>query len=490
MNKKGLKVASIGMLTCAIVLGTATGITSFAGYDGKLIGKFDGNDANLTLASVEVPEEAKNYANDITGVLLADVYGNEDGFDVTIEDYSKITLGQPYTVMSQAEEMVYSFPVMEGSDIKMILNVFEEDGEWNATLGKNYAEELNELQERKDETFMLYVEDGNIVAKSENDKILMEKTNYEYDETADADFDSDTTYEEIVETVEQNTESKVEETTVTDEFVEAEEIQNTMAQYNQQFYTDYQRYFGNWFSRWWRRWQPVSPTVTPKPATPTAEPDDILPTVTTVPVTKAPATKAPATKAPATKAPATQAPSNNGGIGAYSDKPFSVDTATAKTLNTSGCAVLQQDQKGTERGLCWAATTATIVNYRSGKKQLEAYNVADYMGIGYDQGGTLNDIKNAIGHYGFSYTAVQQQISLNNVISMIDAKKPIAMCAYASAGGHAVTIVGYSNATNNQTVTIWNSGNHQMQTCTYQSSGTSFTYGGYKFTWYGTVYPN
>ena len=178
------------------------------------------------------------------------------------------------------------------------------------------------------------------------------------------------------------------------------------------------------------------------------------------------------------------------GIGANAANPFKVDTDVAKTLNTDGCTALQQDKNGRERGLCWAATVATMVNYRSGKRMLESYTIADEMNINYDSGGTMYDMTRALSNYGYSYGTSNQQLSMDSVVSYINDKQPLGLCAYSSAGGHAVTIVGYSNESNNKTLTIWNSGNHQMQTCTYQSSGTSFTYGGYRFTWYSTVYPN
>ena len=48
---------------------------------------------------------------------------------------------------------------------------------------------------------------------------------------------------------------------------------------------------------------------------------------------------------------------------------FLVNQPTYKFLNTNYCLVLQTDENGTQRGLCWAATAATIIRYLNGYHQ-------------------------------------------------------------------------------------------------------------------------
>jgi hypothetical protein len=519
MKKKFLKAAGIGMLTCGIIVGANMGIRSFAAYDESAVI----NNISLTLSSIEAPEDVKEYAKNVTGKLMSDVYDNEEGFGVKINDYSKLTLGQPFTVMSQSDEVIYSFPVIEEDEIKLILNVFKDGDMWNASLGKNYADKLNELQENKDERYLLCVEEGNVVAKSEDKTLVMEVANYDYISEEVEDFSKDATYDEIINTVEENTSLNVEEKKVTDTFMDSEDITKSIAKCNEEFSEEYKSFIFDIIKNWWEKFFPGNdswddwnddswddgswddwnddswddwnddnwddgnwddivvtfPPVTCGPVDPQpVDPVDPQPVETVIPEETASPVNPVEPVTPDNIEPGS-------GIGAYSDKPFLVDTDGAKTLNTEGCNVLQQDKNGIERGLCWAATTATIVNYRSGKKQLEAYDVADYMHIGYDNGGTLYDIQNALSHYGFEYSAINQPLSMQAISEAINDKKPICMCAYSFAGGHAVTLVGYTS----DTITLWNSGNHQMQTCTYSQSGTSFVYAGYRFTWQETVTP-
>lgn len=67
---------------------------------------------------------------------------------------------------------------------------------------------------------------------------------------------------------------------------------------------------------------------------------------------------------------------------------FSIYTDNYKVLQMENCLSDQCGPDGKQRGLCWAATAATIVKYKTGSKYaLTAWNIAAMMGIGYDEGG-------------------------------------------------------------------------------------------------------
>ena len=46
------------------------------------------------------------------------------------------------------------------------------------------------------------------------------------------------------------------------------------------------------------------------------------------------------------------------------------------------CLVLQNDETGKQRGLCWAATCATMIRYSTGNRSNESFQIANEMGIG------------------------------------------------------------------------------------------------------------
>lgn len=45
------------------------------------------------------------------------------------------------------------------------------------------------------------------------------------------------------------------------------------------------------------------------------------------------------------------------------------------------CLVLQNDETGKQRGLCWAATCATMIRYSTGNRSIESFQIANEMGI-------------------------------------------------------------------------------------------------------------
>lgn len=144
-------------------------------------------------------------------------------------------------------------------------------------------------------------------------------------------------------------------------------------------------------------------------------------------------------------------------------------------------------------GMCWAASVATIVNYLKGSN-ITAKQVCNKMGIGYNEGGTINDKQKALKKYSINYNHINQStISWSKVKSNVNNKKPIAISASANSGKnwHAVTIIGYQNYKVNDYIVIWNSGlnggNGGSQVIYYYNKYTTFQYGGSLYTWVKTL---
>lgn len=144
-------------------------------------------------------------------------------------------------------------------------------------------------------------------------------------------------------------------------------------------------------------------------------------------------------------------------------------------------------------GMCWAASVATIVNYLKGNN-ITAKQVCNKMGIGYNEGGTINDKQKALKKYSINYNHINQStISWSKVKSNVNNKKPIAISASANSGKnwHAVTIIGYQNYKVNDYIVIWNSGlnggNGGSQVIYYYNKYTTFQYGGSSYTWVKTL---
>lgn len=108
-------------------------------------------------------------------------------------------------------------------------------------------------------------------------------------------------------------------------------------------------------------------------------------------------------------------------------------------------------------GMCWACVVATIVNTLNWTTYT-GYDVCNRMGIGFDTGAQIDEIKTALSYYGVDYKKTASKLPWNSVVKNIDAGYPITMIMdpYPSGSiGHSVTLYGYDKS--NYNIRIWNS---------------------------------
>lgn len=148
-------------------------------------------------------------------------------------------------------------------------------------------------------------------------------------------------------------------------------------------------------------------------------------------------------------------------------------------------------------GLCWAATVASIVRFEKPYTYgtLTAQNVADYMEIGYDDGGTNSDAKEALAHYlGSSYspTVKNSVLSQADIKSLLDGNDPAYLqCrrpdGFLSYKYHAVAMYGYNFTSTSTQIEIMDPAYECYKDCTYSSGDWTFAFGSYTYTWIKTV---
>jgi hypothetical protein len=168
------------------------------------------------------------------------------------------------------------------------------------------------------------------------------------------------------------------------------------------------------------------------------------------------------------------------------------------SLYLSNYPIVDQKVNGTQRGLCWAATVASMCRFEkpSSYGTLTAKQVADYMGIGYDSGGTNANAKKALSHYLSSpysptTTSVLSDDAIKTVINNAD---PAYMRNKRKTGFwpwsfdyHAVALTGYSFTSRGSTIQIMDPAYEQFKTATKSGSNWSFAFGDTTFTWQDTV---
>ncbi|SFQ03236.1 hypothetical protein SAMN02910358_00453 [Lachnospiraceae bacterium XBB1006] len=142
-------------------------------------------------------------------------------------------------------------------------------------------------------------------------------------------------------------------------------------------------------------------------------------------------------------------------------------------------------------GLCWACTVGTITNFMTGRN-LTGKNVADMMGIGYDDGATIDQIRTALGCYGLSFSVYNNKLPFSQIKNNVNADKPFGICLSTYNAGHAITGYGYSYNTANTSsnastnlVYAWDSNGYQIS---FAQNASRINTSGYSFSWYGSVY--
>lgn len=140
--------------------------------------------------------------------------------------------------------------------------------------------------------------------------------------------------------------------------------------------------------------------------------------------------------------------------------------------------------------LCWAACVATIANYKK-NLNLTAENVATAMNIGFNDGGTPNDMVNALSLYSLYYNTVNSKISWASVKNNINGSYPFIICLNSSSYGHAVTGYGYNCKygdpeaySSSRYINIWEPNGNKY---TIQYNASSYTLIGLTWTWTKTI---
>ncbi len=159
---------------------------------------------------------------------------------------------------------------------------------------------------------------------------------------------------------------------------------------------------------------------------------------------------------------------------------FSTDNVNG--LKGSRICALYNPQRQYNLPICWAASVATIVNYRLGTNY-SAIDVCDRMESEY-VGKTVSFMKDSLKKYGITYNISYSQMNLGVIRAKIDNKYPISMISSNADGGwHATTLYGYTIATNGNYIVMHNPGTGSCSTIQYNTSGTTYSYNNKTFTW-------
>lgn len=179
--------------------------------------------------------------------------------------------------------------------------------------------------------------------------------------------------------------------------------------------------------------------------------------------------------------------------------PIKGRQTTAYPLNKylNSYPIVHQRVDGIQRGLCWAATVASMVRFEKPTHygNLTAKQVADYMGIGYDAGGTNTQARNALSHYlGSPYLpTIMGVLSSNEIRIVINNIDPAYLQCRRKAGFwpwsydyHATAMTGYDFRLG-LTVQIMDPAYECFKSCTSDGESWTFAFADTRFTWQRTI---
>lgn len=177
------------------------------------------------------------------------------------------------------------------------------------------------------------------------------------------------------------------------------------------------------------------------------------------------------------------------------EKYMSVITSSNKlgsiSLATKKCNITNFVSQGND-GLCWAASVATIVNYKRGLgvHGYTARNIADEMGIGYNEGCSVDEARAALARYGLSYNILKDKMSWYSIKRNISLDKPFMIGLKCDNGKHFITGYGY-------VCDVGDTKNYTRAVCAWDSNGKQLTFlynsekiliFGIPFTWIRSIY--
>ncbi len=137
--------------------------------------------------------------------------------------------------------------------------------------------------------------------------------------------------------------------------------------------------------------------------------------------------------------------------------------------------------------ICWAASIATIVNYRLGTNYT-AKDICDNEGLEY-KGANIDTKQQALKTYGLFYDKMTSQLSWELIVKNINNKYLIAASTFDGRGnGHSITVYGYKFTNANKYIVLHNPGTNDTQIVLYKTGGSTYTYNNKTWTWTKSLY--
>lgn len=167
---------------------------------------------------------------------------------------------------------------------------------------------------------------------------------------------------------------------------------------------------------------------------------------------------------------------------------FSTDQPNHKEIRMDNCIVIQPVQNGQVLGLCWASSAGTIIRQQTGNRTIDAWQIANEMGISPGTGVGVSTSRQVMVNHGctIQYQALGRPAkNYTEVMHNVNNQFPIYMECMSPSGsvGHAVTLTGYDNSANQYKLQYFDGAENCFKITTYQGSSTRIVSFGASYYW-------
>ncbi len=133
-----------------------------------------------------IPKDISNFINKNFYILLDSLKNSHGNYELMEKELNDLYIGEGFNTYIFTENSfhnsdIYVFPVISNQTVKFILSITSNgDGTYSATLGRDFADQLNELlcHNTKSDPFVIWSDKNNLYAENKNN--LIKLTPYSY----------------------------------------------------------------------------------------------------------------------------------------------------------------------------------------------------------------------------------------------------------------------------------------------------------------------
>lgn len=170
-------------------------------------------EGDKNIVSGVISEEVYAYADSVVDGLVSAYEEEERQYsENSIIDFDALKMGEPCTIFSYDSDQhpyYFSFPIYEGNEIKLMLDIIPNDTGYDSCLGIGISEQLNELNWDSEQNHILFACSGDLYIQDSNDETVLLESNADFADSDDAESIIGSSFVEKVTEIEEETDVEI-----------------------------------------------------------------------------------------------------------------------------------------------------------------------------------------------------------------------------------------------------------------------------------------